>query len=911
MAARDYELLLKISADIRNAVGPLNKLSRELRQSGDQGAKSFDKVNKSLANIEQRASSVKSLLVGAFAIGGIDRLVRSLTDTNIQFQQAEFTLRAATGSAKQAGAELDFVRSVSDRLGLSYLDAAKQYARLAAAAKETPQLGSKLHSIFTALAETSSVLHFSSDKMQQVMYALDEMISKGKVQSRQLVRQLTINIPGAMQLAANATHMTTAELTKQVTAGRVLTKDFLPAFAAELHKAYGPTSQESAHSLNAEINRLHNSIVDLEVKSSQRGFLPAFTNSVRTLAETLRSPAVQQGFGAFLTGLGNLITFSLKGISALSGLARAVSDIFSADGGKSYDQMNLKYSQLGDVLGNLQTLRQRTPTDQRNLSGKLQVDVIDQQIKKTKEERAQLLKVIEARRRLIALGREGGQSTGAPSVTDYKFPALADPKAATKTNNLAAAQKQLADTIDSLGSKTLGPVSKLWNDYATAVRRAAEAGGKAIAAGADPAQVQQQVAKAVALANDARTKALGQLHTKLQLSLYKATGQAAAASRIEIEQQYGQLERDLIANGDIAGAALVHKLIPVLLAKKQMTDLFQQVARVQADQQRGELNIQAEQNAGLKSEYEARKEILDLHQRTAAQLQQMLPTLRAAAAATGDPAAIQRVKDLSAQIDRLKLQANDLKVAFDSGLTSGLENALNGLATGAYTVAGAFRALAQSIISSLTQVAARALAAKAISGLASLFGGGNKDAGKSVSDGAIKLALASIALGVNASKLQAAATTLLIANAAGSAGGSAGGIAGLFATGGEISGPGTGTSDSVLIRASSGEFMQRTAAVDYYGLPFMHAINQLRLPRFATGGPISAAAGRLPARSTPRTAANAPASSSGTASAPSIRIVNVVDPKLVGDYLHSGAGRDAVLNIISENRSSVRQQIGG
>ncbi|MDH3021549.1 phage tail tape measure protein [Gordonia alkanivorans] len=51
------------------------------------------------------------------------------------------------------------------------------------------------------------------------------------------------------------------------------------------------------------------------------------------------------------------------------------------------------------------------------------------------------------------------------------------------------------------------------------------------------------------------------------------------------------------------------------------------------------------------------------------------------------------------------------------------------------------------------------------------------------------------------------------------------------ATGGPIHGPGTKTSDDVLIAASAGEFMQQASAVDYYGLDFMHAVNQRMIPK--------------------------------------------------------------------------------
>lgn len=59
-----------------------------------------------------------------------------------------------------------------------------------------------------------------------------------------------------------------------------------------------------------------------------------------------------------------------------------------------------------------------------------------------------------------------------------------------------------------------------------------------------------------------------------------------------------------------------------------------------------------------------------------------------------------------------------------------------------------------------------------------------------------------------------------------------------YATGGLIGGTGTGTSDSNLIWASRGEFMQRKAAVDYYGVEFMRRLNALQIPKYAGGGPI-------------------------------------------------------------------------
>jgi phage-related protein len=69
-----------------------------------------------------------------------------------------------------------------------------------------------------------------------------------------------------------------------------------------------------------------------------------------------------------------------------------------------------------------------------------------------------------------------------------------------------------------------------------------------------------------------------------------------------------------------------------------------------------------------------------------------------------------------------------------------------------------------------------------------------------------------------------------IASAAGGGGGTSSDSTPGFASGGHVRGPGTGTSDSILARVSNGEYVNREAAVDKYGVPFFDAINGLRVP---------------------------------------------------------------------------------
>ncbi|MEQ6331036.1 hypothetical protein VLF92_22275 [Pseudomonas chengduensis] len=64
-----------------------------------------------------------------------------------------------------------------------------------------------------------------------------------------------------------------------------------------------------------------------------------------------------------------------------------------------------------------------------------------------------------------------------------------------------------------------------------------------------------------------------------------------------------------------------------------------------------------------------------------------------------------------------------------------------------------------------------------------------------------------------------------------------------YATGGLVSGPGTGTSDSIPAMLSNGEYVMRAAAVSRLGKGFLDLLNQgMPVSRFADGGLVDAAA---------------------------------------------------------------------
>lgn len=106
------------------------------------------------------------------------------------------------------------------------------------------------------------------------------------------------------------------------------------------------------------------------------------------------------------------------------------------------------------------------------------------------------------------------------------------------------------------------------------------------------------------------------------------------------------------------------------------------------------------------------------------------------------------------------------------------------------------------------------------------------------------------------------------------------------AAGGYIRGRGTGTSDSILSWLSNGEFVVKAKAVQHYGPQLLSAINNMRLPRFNTGGMVEAAQTIL-MPGIPRFAGGGPVSAPAGGGRP--MVLQIGDQVISGLTANSGA----------------------
>ena len=223
------------------------------------------------------------------------RLSQEIFDAGKVASQTKLAFTEIAGSAELAKDELDFLRATADKLGQNFWALIDSYKGVLAASKTTNIAGEETRHVFEAVMKASTTLGLSMDRTKLALYAIEQMMSKGKVTSEELRRQLGDVLPGAFSLAAKAMGLTTAEFDKMLREGKILSDDFLPKFAKALEEKYSGTVTESV----AATNKWNEAVMDLKVTMAEGGFLEAASQVIRKLTDAIKDPSFQQGMVDF------------------------------------------------------------------------------------------------------------------------------------------------------------------------------------------------------------------------------------------------------------------------------------------------------------------------------------------------------------------------------------------------------------------------------------------------------------------------------------------------------------------------------------------------------------------------------------------------------------------------------------
>lgn len=254
---------------------------------------------KSAAGFQTVKDSIKSLALAAtIASAAIGLVARDLVSAAIASQQIKIGFDVAANSAAGGAAIYSHVRDEAYRLGLSLEETAKQYSSFAISARLAGLTAGETDTVFRGVAEAGTVLHLSAERMSLALLALEQAAGKGVVQMEELKRQLGNQIPGAVEIFAQAMGKSVAEFYKMVKAGQVLATD-LPKFGAELSKVFGPGLAAAMTSAQANINRVKSALFELRSAAGEgllEGLAQGFSGLQSALgADELKAQAREIG----------------------------------------------------------------------------------------------------------------------------------------------------------------------------------------------------------------------------------------------------------------------------------------------------------------------------------------------------------------------------------------------------------------------------------------------------------------------------------------------------------------------------------------------------------------------------------------------------------------------------------------
>lgn len=201
-------------------------------------------------------------LLGAFGIvGGVQifaDLARSAFNLSKRLQSLRYSMEIIIPDAMELARTQEFLTKTADDYGANIVTLTERYIKFLAAAKQSNFSLESTQEIFQSITKAAGALGLSQDDLNGTFLALEQMISKGKVTTEELRRQLGERLPGAFGIMAKALGVTVDELDDMLRKGEILSETALPKFAKALEEAYGIENQNRIETVVAAQTRMNN-----------------------------------------------------------------------------------------------------------------------------------------------------------------------------------------------------------------------------------------------------------------------------------------------------------------------------------------------------------------------------------------------------------------------------------------------------------------------------------------------------------------------------------------------------------------------------------------------------------------------------------------------------------------------------
>lgn len=201
-------------------------------------------------------SAIRTYATAYLSVQAVLGLGRAVYGQTKGLDSLDFSMKTVIKSSTELAQTQKFLSEVAVNYGSDLLTLSERYIKFRAAAVQSNVSAAQTQKIFESVSKAAGTLGLRTDELSGTYLALEQMLSKGKVTTEELRRQLGERLPGAFGIMANALGVTIPELDKMLKNGEVLSTVALPKFAAALEKAYGIESLKKIDTLAAAQGRL-------------------------------------------------------------------------------------------------------------------------------------------------------------------------------------------------------------------------------------------------------------------------------------------------------------------------------------------------------------------------------------------------------------------------------------------------------------------------------------------------------------------------------------------------------------------------------------------------------------------------------------------------------------------------------
>jgi tape measure domain-containing protein len=285
----------KVLQDLVVTQGKNSAATKRAQKEYDTLTAKVNLANKATSNFSKTGlgSVARGLsnLMGAFGVvGGVylfAGLIKSGFELTRKLDSLNYTMKAVIENEEILKQTQLFLTETADKYGASIVTLTERYNKFYTAARQSGVSLEDTEAIFQSFTKSAGFLGLKSHELEGIFLALEQMLSKGKVTTEELRRQLGERLPGAFGVMADTVNklnpdieVTVQVLDDMLKKGEVLSAEVLPEFAKQYEQAIGIVQKERVETLNASIERMTNSWVS---------FIGSVSTGDGVLSKVLRS----------------------------------------------------------------------------------------------------------------------------------------------------------------------------------------------------------------------------------------------------------------------------------------------------------------------------------------------------------------------------------------------------------------------------------------------------------------------------------------------------------------------------------------------------------------------------------------------------------------------------------------------